>query len=472
MSERILVVDDEVNIVRSIELILSGEGFEVIGAGSEAEAIGRVGAEPFDAAILDVQLHRRDDPEDPGGLKVLRHIRAERPSVPVVMVSGHATIDQAVRATKLGALDFMEKPFTRDRVLLAVRNMLEMRRLSTENLRLRGDPLAKLLGESAAIARLREDVGRVGATEARVLIQGDSGTGKELVARALHDLSPRADGPFVKLNCAAIAQDLIEAELFGAVKGAYTGAVADRVGRFAAADGGTLLLDEIGDMSLEAQAKVLRVLQEGEFEPVGSTRTQSVDVRVIAATHKDLREGAREGWFREDLYFRLAVVPIAVPSLRERPDDVPRLLEHFLARFADQHGVSAPTVHAAAAKLLTAHAWRGNVRELMNLAERLVILRHGLEVTREDLPAEVLEPGRPAGVAATGSGGGPPAAAYAHLPLREAREALERDLVRDALARHRGNVTRAARDLGLERTNLHKRIRALGLRDEDGEATS
>ena len=311
---------------------------------------------------------------------------------------------------------------------------------------------------------MREEIERVGPTEARVLIRGESGTGKELVARALHDLSPRAGRPFIKLNCAAIPHELIESELFGAVKGAYTGATAAREGRFAAADGGTLFLDEIGDMSLAAQAKVLRVLQEGEFEPVGSTKTRRVDVRVLAATHKDLKTGVAEGWFREDLYYRLEVVPIDVPPLRDRDGDVTLMFDHFLQHFAAEHGVSAPAVHAAAAKLLAAHAWPGNIRELMNLAERQVILRHGLEVTRDDLPAEIREPGAAGAGPAAGAAAGAGATAYAHLPLREARQELERDLIRDALSRHQGNVTRAARDLGLERTNLHKKIKQLGLR--------
>jgi two-component system nitrogen regulation response regulator NtrX len=456
MADRILVVDDERNIIASIAMILRGEGHTVEGAGSGEEALDLVAKEPFDAVILDIELPGID------GLATLRRLRDARPELPVVMVSGHATIERAVEATRLGALDFMEKPFSRDRVLLVVRNALEMTRLRRENERLRGDPLGCIVGDSEPMARLRAEIARVGATEARVLIRGESGTGKELVARALHDMGPRARAPFVKLNCAAIPGDLIEAELFGAVKGAFTGAVADREGRFAAADGGTLFLDEIGDMSAGAQAKVLRVLQEGEFEPVGSTRTRKVDVRVLAATHRDLRQGAREGWFREDLFYRLEVVPLTVPPLRDRPGDVMLLFTHFLGLFATQHGVTAPAVHPAAAKLLEAHAWPGNVRELMNVAERLVILRHGLEVGRDDLPDSVRDPDAPSAAAA--QDGGLP---YAHLPLREARQALERDLIADALARHQGNVTRAARDLGLERTNLHKRIRTLGLRDHE-----
>ena len=458
MSGRILVIDDEANIIRSIEMILTGEGFSVLGAGSGEEGLDLLASDPFDAVFLDINLPGMD------GIEVLKRCRAERPWLPVIMVSGEATIERAVEATRLGALDFMEKPFSRERVLLEARNAMEVQRLRQENQRLRGDPLGRILGDSPAMTKLREEVARVGSTEARVLIRGESGTGKELVARALHDLSERADKPFIKLNCAAIPAELIETELFGAVKGAYTGAGAAREGRFSAADGGTFFLDEVGDMSLAAQAKVLRVLQEGEFEPVGSNKTQKVDVRVLAATHKDLRRGVAEGWFREDLFYRLEVVPINVPALRDRAGDVDLLLAHFFQHFATVHGVSAPAVHAAAAKLLAGHAWPGNIRELMNLAERQVILRHGLEVTREDLPDEIREPGK-APIVAAGDG----ASGYAHLPLKEAKQALERDLVGEALVRHGGNVTRAARDLGLERTNLHKRIRALGLCDDDGE---
>jgi len=465
MPDRILVVDDVANIVKMVKVILEGEedeNYEVEGAGSAEEALAMLKKQSFDAMFLDVEL------PDMQGLEALPIIRADHPDVPVVVISGNDTVDRAVKATRAGALDFMEKPFNRDRILVMAKNLLEFKRLRQENKRLRGDPLDRIVGESPATVKLREEIRRIGTTEARVLIHGESGTGKELVARALHALSPRSRKPFIKLNCAAIPHDLIEAELFGAVKGAYTGATSARDGRFAAAHGGALFLDEIGDMSLAAQAKVLRVLQEGEFEPVGSTQTRSVDVRVLAATHKDLRQGVAEGWFREDLYYRLEVVPVMVPPLRDRPGDVAQLLTSFLQHFAEQHGVTAPSVHAAAAKLLAGHAWPGNVRELMNVAERLVILRHGLEVTREDLPDVVRDPAvGPARSAPVGDGAMP----YADLPLREAKAALERDLITDALARHQGNVTRAAKDLGLERTNLHKRIRALGLRDDQEEVT-
>ena len=455
MAGKILVVDDEPNIGRSIALILGGEGVDVATVGSGEAALAAVAKGGVDALFLDVNLPGLD------GLAVLRTLRDQGRDLPVVMISGHATIERAVEATRLGALDFVEKPFSRDRVLLLARNALEMVRLKRENLRLRHDPLAAILGTSPAIARLREAIAEVGPSEVRVLILGDSGTGKELVARALHELSPRAGKPFVKLNCAAIPDDLIEAELFGAVKGAYTGAVAAREGRFAAANGGTLFLDEIGDMSLAAQAKVLRVLQEGEFEAVGSTRPQKVDVRVLAATHQDLRQAARDGRFREDLLYRLNVIPIEMPPLRARPGDVPLLLNHFLEGHAATHGLTPPRLADDALARLATHTWPGNVRELMNLSERLVILRHGREVTEHDLPAEM----RGGPVAAAGAG----AAAYLHLPLRDAKLAFEADLVRAALERHGGNVTRAARDLGLERTHLHKRIRALGLATDDKE---
>jgi two-component system, NtrC family, nitrogen regulation response regulator NtrX len=451
LSGKILVVDDEPNIGRSIALILGGEGIAVTTVASGEAALTKLAREKVDAIFLDVNLPGID------GLQVLRTLREKGDDVPVIMISGHATIERAVEATRLGALDFVEKPFSRDRVLLLARNALEFQRLRRENLRLKHDPLAAILGESPAVVKLRQTIAEVGPTEVRVLILGESGTGKELVARALHELSPRAGGPFVKLNCAAIPDDLIEAELFGAVKGAYTGAVVAREGRFAAADGGTLLLDEIGDMSLAAQAKVLRVLQEGEFEPVGSTKSQKVDVRVVAATHQDLRQAAQEGRFREDLLYRLNVIPIEMPPLRGRPGDVALLLGHFLRHHAAEHGLTEPRLEAEALARLTAHAWPGNVRELMNLSERLVVLRHGREVTAADLPGEIAV------------AGGDGATAYAHLPLRDAKLALEADLVRMALERHRGNVTRAARDLGLERTHLHKRIRALGLSADDGE---
>ncbi len=456
MKPTILIVDDERNIRRSLKLILDGEGFVCRESGSGEDAVARVAEGDVDAMFLDVNLPGID------GMEVLRRVRASHPQLAVIMISGHATVERAVEATRLGAFDFLEKPFSRDRVVLLARNATESVRLRRENERLRqGDGQDEILGESDGIRALRETIDRVAATEARVLILGESGTGKELVAKALHRLSPRAKQPFVRVNCAAIPEELIEAELFGAVKGAYTGASASREGRFAAADGGTLLLDEIGDMSLRAQVKVLRVLQEGEFEPVGSTSTHKVDVRVIAATHQDLQRRVEEGGFREDLLFRLNVIPLHVPPLRERPGDVARLVTAFVEQYANQHEFPVPTIEPAAMKLLEAHAWPGNIRELKNVVERLVILGHGKSLGVADLSPELR--GAAASATGTAAGGNP----YANLPLREAKEALERDLVRAALLDSGGNVTQAARALGLERTHLHKRIRALGIDPAD-----
>ena len=450
---RLLVVDDEQNIRRSLALILGGEGFEVLDAANGEDALSRLESQAVDAVFLDVNLPGID------GLEVLRRLRERDPVLPVVMISGHATIERAVEATRLGAFDFVEKPFSRERILVLARNATEHARLRREAERSARES-DELVGRSAAMQRLREQVDQVAPTDARVLLRGESGTGKELVARRLHRNSARATAPFVKVNCAAIAEELIEAELFGAVKGAYTGADADREGRFAAADGGTLLLDEIGDMSPRAQVKVLRVLQEGEFEPVGSTRSRRVDVRVIAATHQDLEQRVREGAFREDLFFRLNVIPIEIPALRERADDIEQLVEHFVAAESARHDLAPPSITPAALGMLRAHSWPGNIRELRNVIERLVILHTGREVGPDALPVEIR---RDVVGATTAPGSTSAAGDYARLPLREAKERLERDLVVAALDRHDGNVTRAARDLGLERTHLHKRMKALGI---------
>jgi len=450
MRAKILVVDDERNIRASLKLILEGESFQVREAGSGEDALALLARETPEAVFLDVKLPGID------GIEVLSRVRGQSPDLPVIMISGHATVERAVEATRLGAFDFVEKPFSRDRIVLLARNATESARLRRENRELKGQD--EILGESEAISAVRETIDKVAATDARVLILGESGTGKELVARALHEKSPRAGKPFVRVNCAAIPEELIEAELFGAEKGAYTGAQAKRDGRFAAADGGTIFLDEIGDMSLRAQVKVLRVLQEGEFEPVGSTQTQRVDVRVVAATHQDLPALVEAGRFREDLLFRLNVIPIAVPPLRERGDDVAFLVRAFVEQSAAQHELPTPPLDGAAQKLLNAYAWPGNIRELKNLIERLVILANGKPVGPQDLPAELRS------AVSDGAPGGGASNPYARLPLREAKEALERDLIRQALDEHEGNVTQAAKALGLERTHLHKRLKALKLK--------
>jgi two-component system nitrogen regulation response regulator NtrX len=456
MTERILVVDDEQDIRHSLEIVLGGAGYQVMCAKDGEEALAVVEAERPHAVFLDIELPKLD------GMEVLRRLRAENPDLPVVMITGHATIERAVQATRLGAYDFVEKPFSRERILLLARTATEIGKMGREVARLRTAEVEKLRGACASMRALRESIQRVAPTDKRVLILGESGTGKELVACALHSLSARSAEPFIQVNCAAIPDELIEAELFGAVAGAYTGAASTREGRFAAADRGTLFLDEIGDMSLRAQAKVLRVLQEGAYEPVGSTRTVRVDVRVVAATHQDLPGLVADGLFRQDLLFRLKVIPLEVPPLRERAGDVRLLGEHFLAAYAARDGIVAPRLSEASWRLLDVYPWPGNVRELQNVIEQIVLIRPGAEVGPEDLPPEVTR-----GVMNSLSGhqvaGANP---YVGLRLQEARDAVERDVIRAALERHYGNVTRAAVELGLERTNLHHRINALGLGGE------
>ena len=469
MTGRILVVDDERNIGATMTMIHEGAGYEVAAAASGPEALALLAApgEPFDLVYLDIQMPGMD------GMEVLERLRAERPELAVVMISGHATVERAVEALKLGAVDFLEKGFSKARLLATTRSVMERLRLRRENadLRARVAGGGEILGTSEAIAAVREQIARVAPTPARVLITGESGTGKELAARAIHQGSARAGGPFVRVNCAAIPEELIESELFGVTKGAYTGADRTREGRFAAADGGTLFLDEIGDMSLKTQTKVLRALQEGEFEKVGSKETERVDVRVLAATNKDLEAEVAAGRFREDLYYRLAVIPLRMPPLRARKEDVPLLAERFAAAYCAENGLPPRPFAPATLERLARQSWPGNVRELRNQVERLLIMSRGETVEPADLP--------------DAEGGPPPAhrdldAALADLaerlrgePLRESRRRFERAMVRLALDRHGGNVTRAARDLGLERTNLHKKIRQLGMaagRADGGEA--
>jgi two-component system nitrogen regulation response regulator NtrX len=488
MTERILVVDDEQNIRRSLEITLEGEGFAVESAGTGEEALAAVAADPPDAVFLDIKLPGLD------GMEVLRRLRAEHPRLPVVMITGHATIARAVEATRLGAFDFVEKPFSSERILLLARNAAQVGWLKRENAFLRETDGEEILGHSPAIQELRRAIASIAPTDTRVLILGESGTGKELVAQALHRLGPRGTKAYVRVNCAAIPDDLIEAELFGAAKGAYTGAVSARRGRFAAADGGTLFLDEVGDMSLRAQAKVLRVLQEGEFELVGSTQTVKVDVRILAATHQDLAANVRAGSFREDLFHRLNVIPLRVPPLRERAGDVRLLGEHFLGVYARRHELPAPRLSVEAWKHLESYGWAGNIRELKNVIERLVILRRGAVIGPGDLPVEIVRAAGGGGAASEvtppGEGTAPfegavpgedPAPCGGTAPCedaaggggdeqpdgeprswREARDAYERAFIRAALARHGGKIARAAEELGFERTHLHKRIRELG----------
>lgn len=438
----ILIVDDEKNIRRSLEMILSSEGFETASVESGSAALSEYAARPWDLVFLDLLL------PDMTGLEVFRQMRRQNTRTVVVIMSGHGTIENAVEAVKLGAYDFIEKPLTKEKVLLTARHALDQRTLREENTMLRQEISGRfnMVGTSNAMQLVREQIGRVSPTHARVLIMGESGTGKELVARAIHDHSPRREKPFVKVNCAAIPEDLIESELFGAVKGAFTGSVADREGKFSIAHGGTIFLDEVGDMSLSVQAKVLRVLQEGEFEKVGSSKTVKVDVRVLAATNKDLQKEVHHGRFREDLYFRLNVVPIFMPPLRERRSDIPALAEHFVSVCVNEGGLQSKTFSPDALERLKAYAWPGNIRELRNIVERLLILAPGSVVTADDLP---LEPGQPVHLSTGGS----------HRTLKEVKEDIEKKMILSTLQKHGWNVTRSAAELGIERTNLHKKLK-------------
>src|SRR4051812_10511230 len=398
--------------------------------------------------MLDVWLPGMD------GLATFARLRERQVDAQVVVISGHGNIESAVRAIKMGAFDFVEKPLSLDKTVLVVANALRQRRLEAENraLRARVDRQFTMVGESAAIRQLREQVAMAAPTNGRVLVYGENGTGKELVARGIHMQSRRRSGQFVEVNCAAIPEELIESELFGHVRGAFTGAVADRRGKFEAADGGTIFLDEIGDMSVKTQAKVLRVLQEQTLEAVGGATRIKVDARVIAATNKDLQAEIRAGHFREDLYFRLNVIPIFVPPLRDRREDIPLLAEHFMAELAREYGRRVKRLDPGAATGLRSYRWPGNVRELRNVIERLMIMVPGDTITLADL--EFLE-GAP--MAAAEPEGAPP------LSLHDARERFERDFILRALAAQQGNISRTADILGVERSNLYRKMRAFGI---------
>lgn len=454
-AETILVVDDERNIRRTLRMVLETEGYSVVEAPSGEAALEQ--AASVDLVILDVRLPKMD------GLEVLRRIRgrAAIQTTPVIMVSGHASVADAVAAVKDGATDFFEKPLDRDRILISVRNALHASRLAQElrNLRAATGTQFEMVGESRAIRNLFEQIEKVAPTKGRVLVTGESGTGKELVARALHRLSPRADAPFIRVNCAAIPAELIESELFGYERGAFTGAQARRKGLFELADTGTLFLDEIGDMSPSAQAKVLRALQSGEIHRVGGDRPVAVDVRLVAATNKDLDAAVADGTFREDLYFRLNVIPLHSPPLRERRSDVPLLTQLFLRDFCEENGVREKSISSAALDALSQREWPGNVRELKNVVERMVILGND-PLTIDDLP-----PTRNQASAmpqldwASEVDGGP--------SLREFREQSERRYILRTLDACGWNISRAAQALQVERTNLHKKMKAYGIRREE-----
>jgi two-component system nitrogen regulation response regulator NtrX len=450
----ILIVDDEAGVRSSLAGVLRDEGYQVDTAESGEACLEQVRRKAYDVLLLDIWLPGLD------GLDTLEQLRARGLDAEVIMISGHGSIEHAVRATKLGAFDFIEKPLSLEKTVLVVRNALRQRQLEVENraLRARVDRRFVIVGESASVSRLREQIAMAAPTNGRVLISGENGTGKELVARHIHLLSQRREGPFIEVNCAAIPEELIESELFGHMRGAFTGAVADRRGKFELAHGGTLFLDEIGDMSVKTQAKVLRALQEQVVEPVGGHQSVRVDVRVIAATNKDLLDEIRGGRFREDLFFRLNVIPIHVPPLRERGDDVVVLARHFIGEVAREYGRRLKLLAPEAEAVFRAFRWPGNVRELRNVVERMMIMVPGDTITAADLAfLGVTAPSYlRAGVAAE-------TPAQGLTPLYAARDDWEREYIRAALTDCDGNISRTADVLGVERSNLYRKMKGLGI---------
>jgi two-component system, NtrC family, nitrogen regulation response regulator NtrX len=443
-GEHILIVDDEPAIQSSLRGVLEDEGYRVSAVGSGPDAVVRIAEEAPDMVFLDIWMPGMD------GLTALTEIKRVCPEAAVVMISGHATIETAVRATKLGAYDFIEKPLSLDKTLLTVTRALEHARLERENAQLR-DRLqlrVDIVGDSDVIGHLRRQIATAAPTTGRVLIHGENGSGKELVARAIHRLSERASQPFVEVNCAAIPEELIESELFGHEKGAFTGALARRKGKFELADGGTLFLDEIGDMSLKTQAKVLRALEEQAFERVGGKETVKIDVRVIAASNQDLQHLIGQGRFRDDLYYRLCVIPISVPALRDRKEDIPLLVEHFVALFSAENRKRIKRVSVEALGYFLAYDWPGNVRELRNMVERLVIMTPGDTVGPDDLPPPLRSPDSESGPDPSG-----------HRSLKEARDAFERAYILGELKAQDWNMTRTAEQLGIERSHLYRKLK-------------
>lgn len=446
-NETILIVDDEKNILRSIEMTLRAEGYNILTSETAQDALTRA-EKHIDLAIIDILL------PDINGLQLLEMVRRRQPDIVVIIMSGHGTISTAVQATKLGAYDFLEKPISMDKLLLTVRRALEFRRLENENIALRTEIARKydIIGESPVMRELFRRISMVGNTSTRVLIRGENGTGKELVARAIHDAGPRRDKPFIRVNCAAIPHELIESELFGHEKGAFTGAVSMRRGKFELANTGTIFLDEIGDMHLDTQAKVLRVLQEEEFERVGGSQTTRVDVRVIAATNKDLEKAIDRGTFREDLYFRLNVIPIHVPALRDRIADIPLLAVHFFNMYTEEYGFKDRRLAPSALELLKTYSWPGNVRELKNILERIFIMSP-TDIVDDTVVREVFPHEQAAA----------PVEVSGDAPLRDVLTEFERTYIIQKLKENENHVGETAKKLQIERSHLYKKIRAFGI---------
>ncbi len=446
MFPTVLVVDDEPSILQSLSGILSDEGFEAFTAGNGYEALKMIEEMSPDLVLLDIWMPGID------GIETLKEIKRTNPFLQVIIISGHGNVETAVKATKLGAYDFIEKPLSIDKVIVAINNALNFRRLEEENQLLKRRALGKsrITGESPPIKALKQQIAVVAPTNAWVLITGENGTGKELVARTIHQMSNRAEYPLVEVNCAAIPEELIESELFGHEKGAFTSANSKKRGKFELADGGTIFLDEIGDMSLKTQAKILRILQEQKFERAGGTRTLKVDVRVIAASNKNLEEEIEKGSFREDLYFRLNVVPIEVPPLRDRTDDIPLLVEEFLGEFSKNDKLESKEMTPEAIRLLQDYHWPGNVRELKNLLDRLIIMTSDKIIDAKDIP----EPYAHTKTARKDS------SLFMSVSLKEAKKEFEKAYLIQKLRENQGNISQTAEAIGIERSHLHKKIKA------------
>jgi two-component system nitrogen regulation response regulator NtrX len=449
MAKQILVVDDEERIRQSLNGILKDEGYEVLEAKDGLQALKQIESDPPELVLLDIWMPGMD------GMEVLERMKGQIPNLPVIMISGHGNIELAVKAVKLGAYDFIEKPLSLEKVLLTVNNALLFSKLEQENRALRQEIQRKyeIVGNSPEIQQLKEQIKIVAPTNGWVLINGENGTGKELVARGIHALSLRADRPFVEVNCAAIPEELIESELFGHEKGSFTGALTKKRGKFDLSNGGTIFLDEIADMSLKTQAKILRILQEQKFERVGGTEMIYVDVRVIAATNRDLKEEIQKTKFREDLYYRLNVIPIVVPPLRDRKTDIPLLVEHFIAEFCLDNNKELKKISPEAMSLLVAYSWPGNVRELKNIVERMVIMTRGAVIEAKDVPDPIQEQHK-----------APMEFSFFEFGLlKDARREFEKRFIMKKLMENDENISKTAEVIGIERSNLHRKIKSYGI---------
>jgi two-component system nitrogen regulation response regulator NtrX len=466
LKPRILVIDDEAAIRDSLRMILEYEGYGFFGAASGQEGLTQAQRERPDLVLLDIKMPGMD------GMEVLRKLRALDDTLPVVMISGHGTTSTAVEAIKSGALDFLDKPLSSERVIVTLQNVLAQHELRQENreLKLAMESKYEIVGQSAALKGVLDAVRRAAPTNATVLLLGESGVGKELVARTIHRNSPRAGQRFIQVNCAAIPEELIESELFGHEKGSFTGATEKQIGKFEQADRGTIFLDEVADMSAKTQAKVLRVLQEQEVERLGSARTIKVDVRVIAATNKSLEEAIQRGEFRDDLYFRLNVIPIVVPPLRERREDIALLVQHFARRLSEEHNLRPKRFDARALEALQRHRWRGNIRELRNTVERVMIMTAGDVIRIEDLPSDVRSEttGTPAAAAqpVSGAPAAVPATPLSSGTLREFKDAAERAYLVQKLRENSWNISKTAEVIDTPRSNLYKKLEQYGITQE------